>query len=86
MPTYLLTPEQTADRTRLSKSTLAKLRCRGGGPPFVKLGARVLYVAAELDEWVAAQTVFRSTSEYVAPQRRRPGRPRRTQAAPSANT
>ncbi len=67
MPTVLVTPAQAADRVRLSRSTLAKLRCRGGGPPYVKLGARVMYIAHELDEWIGGQRVFRSTAEYDGP-------------------
>lgn len=77
MPRELLAPSQVAKRTRLAVSTLAKLRCRGGGPPFVKLGARVFYVAADVETWLSAQTVFRSTSEYSSAEHRRPGRPAR---------
>lgn len=78
MPRHLLTPPQAAERTLLALSTLAKLRCRGGGPPFVKLGSRVFYVAAELDDWLNSQTVFRSTSEYSVSSEKRGGRPRRS--------
>ena len=33
-------------------STLAKLASIGGGPKFQKFGRRVVYTAADLDEWV----------------------------------
>jgi hypothetical protein len=60
-----MTPD-TASRRRLSvqsaaaylgvsPSFLNKARCRGDGPPFAKIGRRVLYDAAVLDGWVEAR-------------------------------
>ena len=46
----------------LSPSTLAKLRCAGGGPEYIKLGRAVRYERAALDRWVASRRV-RSTSD-----------------------
>lgn len=63
----LLDTSQAAERTRLARATLAKLRVAGGGPPFLKLGAKVLYDADDLDAWVAAQGKRRSTSEPPVP-------------------
>ncbi|YBV98355.1 helix-turn-helix domain-containing protein [Phyllobacteriaceae bacterium JZ32] len=37
----------------LSKSTLDKLRCFGGGPRYYKLGRAVVYNTADLDAWLA---------------------------------
>ena len=37
----------------LAPSTLNKLRCTGGGPPFLKVRARVLYRIADLDRYLA---------------------------------
>jgi hypothetical protein len=59
----LLDTFQAAERTRLARATLAKLRVVGGGPPFVKLGAKVLYEEADLEAWIAAQGKRRSTSD-----------------------
>lgn len=44
-----------ADYVGLSKSTLDKLRCFGGGPTYSKLGRAVIYSTAELDSWLASQ-------------------------------
>ncbi|TIV73081.1 MAG: helix-turn-helix domain-containing protein [Mesorhizobium sp.] len=44
---------QAAEYVGLSKSLLDKLRCYGGGPDFVKLGASVIYRTEDLDAWVA---------------------------------
>ncbi len=34
-------------------ATLDTLRCRGGGPPFIKRGKRVLYIRRSCFEWLA---------------------------------
>jgi predicted DNA-binding transcriptional regulator AlpA len=40
----------------LSKSTLAKMRLRGDGPQYAKLGRRVVvYDTSDLDAWVNAR-------------------------------
>ncbi|WP_421579482.1 helix-turn-helix transcriptional regulator [Shinella sp. M31] len=44
---------QAADYLSLSKSTLDKLRCSGGGPRFYKLGRAVIYDVTDLDAWKA---------------------------------
>ncbi len=46
----------------ISPATLSTLRCRGGGPPFVRYGRAVRYVVADLRAWRSARAV-RSTSE-----------------------
>jgi predicted DNA-binding transcriptional regulator AlpA len=49
----------------LSTSTLAKMRIRGDGPRFSKLGKRVVtYDVRDLEDWVASGR-RRSTSEAV---------------------
>lgn len=40
-----LTSKELADRWRLSDQTLANWRYAGKGPPFIRVGARVLYPA-----------------------------------------
>jgi excisionase family DNA binding protein len=44
--------KEAAARLGLSKSTLDKLRCFGGGPAYFKLGRAVVYSTAELDHWL----------------------------------
>jgi predicted DNA-binding transcriptional regulator AlpA len=61
----LLDTTQAADRCKLARATLAKLRVNGGGPPFVKLGAKVLYDEADLAAWIAAQGKRRSTADTL---------------------
>ena len=52
----LLNTTETAERLGLSASFLAKARMvPGSGPPYIKVGTRVLYDAADLAGWVEAQ-------------------------------
>jgi hypothetical protein len=51
-----------------SRRRLKDLRLRGGGPPFVRLGAAVRYRSDWLDAW-AVQNAVSSTSEEVAKRR-----------------
>lgn len=45
-----------AEHCGLSVSTLNKLRCRGGGPKFVKItGAAVRYDPKDLDAWITSR-------------------------------
>jgi predicted DNA-binding transcriptional regulator AlpA len=49
----------------LSESTLAKLRLNGNGPLYCKLGRRVVYRPADLEQWLQSRTV-RDTSDADA--------------------
>lgn len=61
--TILLTPVQLAIRCGLALSTLAKMRLRGDGPPYVKIGAAVRYRDDDVQVWLAAQPRRLSTSD-----------------------
>lgn len=56
------TEEQEAARINVAPKTLANQRCRGDGPPFLKVGRLVRYDPALTDEWLAKR-VCTSTSE-----------------------
>ena len=47
-----LPTREAANYLGLSHRTLEGMRCRGGGPAFLKLGRRVLYRQVDLDAWV----------------------------------
>jgi len=75
--TEYLTRQQVAERYHLSTSYLAQAvggTPRFQGPPYVKLGRRVLYRAADVDAWLAARVVVPTV---VPPLRR--GRPTKAQ-------
>ena len=49
----ILDAAEAAAYLRSSTSTLAKLRCYGGGPQFIRQSARkVVYRRADLDAWL----------------------------------
>jgi hypothetical protein len=44
--------------------TLAKMRCRGDGPPFCRFGREIRYPAGSLQEWIKENLrAVRSTAE-----------------------
>lgn len=60
----LLDPAETANDLNCSKSYLDKLRVYGGGPPFIRLGPRMIrYRRGDARAWARARR-FNSTSEY----------------------
>jgi hypothetical protein len=56
---------QAAGYNNISKSSLDKLRVYGGGPLYVKVGARVVYDRVDLDTWLIGKKVA-NTSQQVA--------------------
>jgi predicted site-specific integrase-resolvase len=64
--TTLLHPRALAERLGLAVATLARWRVYGGGPPFKKIGGRVVYPADELETWLSAQPLRRSTADGSA--------------------
>ncbi|TPI50232.1 helix-turn-helix domain-containing protein [Mesorhizobium sp. B2-9-1] len=61
-PLRLLKTEETADFVGLSRRTLEKHRTYGTGPVYRKLGGRVVYAVADLQEW-ADRGLKSSTSD-----------------------
>jgi len=63
-PAKLRVP-QAAEYIGLSQSTLAKMRLRGDGPPYLKLGGKiVVYDIQDIETWLLANR-RKSTSEQV---------------------
>jgi predicted DNA-binding transcriptional regulator AlpA len=60
-----LNTRQAAARIGLKKNTLEGWRIKGEGPPWRKAGSRVLYLASEIEAWLASRT-YRSTAEAKA--------------------
>jgi hypothetical protein len=58
----LHTEEEEAGRLGLAPKTLANQRCRGDGPPFLKVGRLVRYDPDLTDAWLA-ERVRSSTSD-----------------------
>lgn len=64
-PEPLWTAAEYAEFTGRTVQAAAHERCRGYGPPFIKVGKRVLYDPAVVRSWLAAHQVS-STAELVA--------------------
>jgi hypothetical protein len=60
-----LDSRQGAAYCGLGFSTLAKMRLYGGGPRYLKIGAKVIYETRELDAWLATKRVAH-TSQNAA--------------------
>jgi hypothetical protein len=58
----LLDPREASCFLRVTKQTLARWRCYGLGPCFVRIGGRIFYDIDDLDAFIAARK-FHSTSE-----------------------
>ena len=68
-PDALLNQRQAASLIGVSERTLESWRCRGGGPPFVKISRRaVRYRRQDIDQWVGERVQY-STSEELLPAR-----------------
>lgn len=62
----LLDEEQAADYLGLSPRTLQNFRVRGGGPDYVKLGARaVRYRLSDLDEFIEDRVRSNTSQDEV---------------------
>jgi predicted DNA-binding transcriptional regulator AlpA len=60
-------PPEAAHYLGVSTSALAKWRCQGTSPPYVKLGERVVvYDQSDLDQWMRSR-LRRSTSQSISP-------------------
>jgi len=61
---YYLNTKQAAEYTGFAPNTLEKLRSTSDkGPPFKKVGRKVLYLKSEIDRWIG--TSHRCTVDYV---------------------
>jgi hypothetical protein len=74
-------PRQFARTTSIPTSTLAKMRMRGGGPPFVKIGRSVRYPVRAGLEWMALHGRANTSDTAVES---RSGKRRRTATAVNA--
>ena len=63
MDTPYLTRCEAAEYTRTPLATLETMATRGGGPPFLKRGRRVLYRKEDLDRWLWSSGLRMSTSD-----------------------
>jgi predicted site-specific integrase-resolvase len=66
VPTFL-TSKEVADRWRLSDQTLANWRSAGKGPPFIRVGSRVLYPIEGIHAYEKLSQQWLSNEEQPQP-------------------
>lgn len=52
-----ITPDQAAEKYGLNKGTLANLRSKKQGAPYLRIGRKVLYRVADLEKWLFSGSV-----------------------------
>ena len=57
------TEQDCADFLQVSRDYLRKLRQRGGGPPFVKIGRSVRYIPSHVSRWLEQTATTTTHSE-----------------------
>lgn len=62
----IINVKAAAQHTGQPKSTLDKFRVYGGGPLYIKVGARVYYDTVDLDSWLAGKKVANTSQQQVA--------------------
>ncbi|GFE94725.1 helix-turn-helix domain-containing protein [Acetobacter persici] len=66
---------EAAELIGVSIRTLEKYRCTGGGPPFLKVGFRVLYLREDVEAWLQRHRCQNTSDDnYVAALREMPSR------------
>lgn len=65
----VLSPAEAARALSLATASLAKMRCCGGGPDYLKLGRRIVYERSALTSWLSARRA-KSTSDAARLPRR----------------
>ncbi|MGX4804340.1 helix-turn-helix transcriptional regulator [Bradyrhizobium guangdongense] len=58
--------KQAAEHAGVSKSYLDKLRIYGGGPIYIKVGARVVYDQIDVDAWLASKKIANTSQGHHA--------------------
>lgn len=58
----LFRPKGAAERLGVAEATLAKWRWAGTGPRYAKVGSKIAYREADLDEWLEGR-LRHNTSE-----------------------
>lgn len=56
-PKGALNVRNSAEYIGLARGTLDNMRWRGEGPPFVRIGSRIVYRVEDLDAYLAAHVV-----------------------------
>lgn len=64
-----LNQKLAAEYLGIPERSLSSSRVRGGGPPYYKIGQRVVYDSAELDAWLSARRRTSTSDRGAGPSR-----------------
>lgn len=73
LPNGRLTARNAALYLGVAEKTLAMKRCDGTGPKFTKIGGRIFYAKASLDDWLDRAGEFLSTTQAQFHQQQQQG-------------
>jgi predicted DNA-binding transcriptional regulator AlpA len=59
----IILPPEVSEQTRIAEDTLKYWRYTGTGPPWFKLGGRVVYDSDEVDAWIEQQRATTGTAQ-----------------------
>jgi hypothetical protein len=76
-----LNTEAAAKYVGVSRGFLDKLRMTGGGPPFLKIGRKVVYERDALEAWVSAKRTDRTPAVNRGRRKQPPTRALSTRAS-----
>jgi len=65
----ILDAQEAARFIGVAVATLAKMRCVGGSPAFIKAGRKVVYRRSDLIAWLDARRVRNTTEAANVPRR-----------------
>jgi predicted DNA-binding transcriptional regulator AlpA len=65
MESKFLTTSETANYLRTTQGSLANLRYQGEGPPYFRLGRRILYDKLEVIKWLEKHKVLTKDSLQI---------------------
>jgi hypothetical protein len=65
----MLDVKEAARFMGIAVATLAKMRCLGGSPPYVKAGRKILCSKADLLAWLSARRIRNTAEGFALPPR-----------------
>ena len=68
----LLNESSVAKRLHCHVKTLQAWRCRGGGPPFIRVGRLIRYSPDDVQAWITSRRVASTSTPRPAAQKERP--------------
>jgi predicted site-specific integrase-resolvase len=59
-------PDEAARTIGVASQTLARWRCEGGGPPFIRVGRKIMYGATDITAWMNSRRMSSTSAAAQA--------------------